>query len=60
MDCNFSFKHYEETLKKALDKGYKFFKFGEFKEAENYEKVIFLRHDVDISPNSAILLLFDY
>ena len=53
-NCNFSFKHYEECLNDALGRGYKFLKFNEINEAEKYDKVIFMRHDVDMNVDHAL------
>src|SRR3989338_6927946 len=51
-DCNFLLKHYEENLRLALKKGYKFMtikEFGEEFESKKKipEKMIVLRHDID-------------
>ena len=54
-NCNFKFQHYEETLKSALQKGYSFFKFSDYDEGIKQSKVIFLRHDVDISLTNALV-----
>lgn len=52
MKCNFTFKHYDEILKVALQNGYKFLLFGE--NDKKYKKIIYLRHDVDLSPNNVV------
>ncbi|MDD2696648.1 MAG: hypothetical protein PHE52_00620 [Candidatus Pacebacteria bacterium] len=52
--CDFSFRHYEEILKLALKKGYRFLSFRE--NSKKYKKIIYLRHDIDISPDNAIKL----
>lgn len=54
MDCNFTLKHYEEILKLALNKGYHFLLFQQ--KPDKYKKVIYLRHDIDISPDNVIKL----
>lgn len=52
MICNFTFKHYEEILKLAVKNRYHFLLFQE--SSEKYKKIIYLRHDIDISPANAI------
>ena len=52
MKCNFTFKHYNEIIKTALQNGYKFLLFGE--NYKKHKKIIYLRHDVDISPNNVL------
>ena len=55
MNCNFSFKHYEEILKAALKSNYEFIDFAEFIKRDknsrknNFlnQKICLLRHDID-------------
>ncbi len=54
MECNFSLKHYEECLKLAKEKGFKFLSFNEFDKKNKYEKTIFMRHDVDVQVDIAM------
>ena len=48
--CNFTFRHYGNILKSAKRKG---FKFAFFTERNSSQKVIYLRHDIDISLENA-------
>lgn len=52
MICNFSMKHYEECLRLAKKKGYKFLRFDEYNKKKG--KVIFLRHDIDFNIDNAL------
>jgi len=52
MTCDFSFKHYTETLRQAT-KTYTFYTFKDFPDNSN-EKYILLRHDIDASLNRAL------
>lgn len=54
MKCNFTFEYYDEVLKLALDKGYRFLLFQD--DPKKYKKIIYLRHDIDITPDNAIKL----
>ena len=54
LGCDFSLRHYEQCIKAAKDSGYVFLKFHEWQEFEKYDKVIFLRHDIDMDIDSAM------
>jgi len=54
MKCDFSLKHYGECLTLAKQKGYKFLTFNEYDQKEKYNKVIFMRHDVDLQIDVAL------
>jgi hypothetical protein len=54
MDCNFSLKHYNETLALAKEKGYTFSRMRDYDKNIDNSKVIFLRHDVDIQIENAL------
>lgn len=47
MDCNYTYDHYEEMLKFALDKGYAFYTTSDFFHVDLKEPFIVLVHDVD-------------
>ena len=47
MACNFTFAHYGEILRKALDEGYAFHTFSGLLDARPQGRVMVLRHDVD-------------
>jgi hypothetical protein len=49
MKCDFSLRHYEECLREAQKKGYAFLPLREYKRDKDFEKKVYLRHDVDIS-----------
>jgi hypothetical protein len=51
---NFTFLHYENTLKLALDKGYNFLKCEQYKHIPKIDKLIIMRHDVDFSLKNAL------
>lgn len=54
MECNFTLKHYRESLELAKEKGYVFSIMKDYDKNIDNEKVIFLRHDVDISIKNAL------
>lgn len=54
MNCNFSYKHYREMLKKALNAGFVICNFRDYEKNKKEEKLIILRHDVDYSPKRAL------
>lgn len=54
MKCSHSFEHYKKSLQKAINEGYVFLKMEDHKLSKNYEKVIFLRHDIDLSVKNAL------
>ena len=56
MNCNFTYKHYVEMLELAKKKGYKILPLCEYN--PKHKKVIYLRHDVDTSPEKAETLAF--
>lgn len=50
--CDFTYQHYQEILKTALKKGYKFSLFSKYNSKN--KKIIFLRHDIDVFPKLAL------
>lgn len=52
MECNFSLEHYSCILNNAFRAGYEFKGFHE--QAPENSKVIFLRHDIDVSVSMAL------
>lgn len=54
MECNFSLKHYEECLDTAKKNGYVFLTFNEFAKKDEFEKSIFMRHDIDFQLDVAL------
>ncbi len=54
VECDFSYKHFIECINNALKKGYTFLKFNENNKANEYNKVIFFRHDVDFDVELAL------
>lgn len=54
MECNFTIKHYKETLALAKQKGYVFSTMRDYNKNINNDKVIFMRHDVDMSVQNAL------
>ena len=52
MMCDFSFKHYTDTLKEWREEGYIFKTFNNYKSYD--KKQIVLRHDIDVSLDSAL------
>jgi hypothetical protein len=54
MRCDFTLRHYRETLQLAKDKGYIFPKMKDYEQYLNQERVIFLRHDIDIQLKNAL------
>lgn len=53
MPCDFSFKHYEETLERARN-SYRFITMKEFDEFKNENWLFMLRHDVDFHIKRAL------
>ena len=53
---NFTYKYYKSTLKNALNKGYNFIKCNQYHLIKNYDKLIILRHDVDLNIDNALIL----
>jgi len=49
--CDFTFRHYEEILKTAKQKG---FKFAFFQKKKSFKRTIYLRHDIDVSLENAL------
>ena len=47
MECNFTFKHYAETLERALTSGYKFYTHLDYWRRRPDGPSILLRHDID-------------
>ena len=45
--CGFTFKHYEESLKLAKEKGYSFSRLCDFDDNKGSKLLIVLRHDLD-------------
>ncbi|KKQ18754.1 MAG: hypothetical protein US31_C0002G0099 [Berkelbacteria bacterium GW2011_GWA1_36_9] len=54
MKCDFSVKHYQEILEKALKDDFKIINFQKLKKAQKSSKIILLRHDIDCSPRRAL------
>lgn len=54
MKCDFSLKHYENTLRLAKNKGYIFVLMRDYDKYINNKKMIFLRHDVDSKVSNTI------
>lgn len=54
MECNFSTKHYLETINAYLDNGYKITPVSDYFHHKTYDKQILLRHDVDLSLDYAL------
>lgn len=54
MKCTNKFSHYKESLEKAINLDYHFLKLNEYSEIENHEKIIILRHDIDLSLENAL------
>ncbi len=52
--CNFSYKHYRETLTKYMNAGYKFVTLPEYRSFKNKTKLILIRHDVDKSVKKSL------
>ena len=52
-DCDFSYEHYRYVLETAIDNGYRFASFDDEKIPLNH-KVIFVHHDIDVSPIKAV------
>lgn len=51
---NFTFLHYKNTLKLALDKEYNFLKCEQYDSISKFNKLIILRHDIDFSLENAL------
>jgi hypothetical protein len=49
MECDFSLRHYEECLREAKKKEYTILPLKEYKRDGEFDKTLYLRHDVDIS-----------
>lgn len=49
--CDFSFRHYESILKTSKRKG---FKFSSFTQKDKTGKIVYLRHDIDVSVGQAL------
>ncbi|MEZ5195350.1 MAG: hypothetical protein R2764_02795 [Bacteroidales bacterium] len=56
MKCSHQFSHYQDSLNKAFENGYHFLMLKQFKQIENYQKVILLRHDVDLLLKNALIM----
>lgn len=54
MECNFTLKHYGDSIALALEKGYFFSKMEDHDKNIHHDRIIFLRHDVDIQINNAL------
>lgn len=54
MECNFTIRHYKETIALAKQKGYIFSTMRDYDKNINNYKVIFMRHDVDMSVQNAL------
>ncbi len=54
MNCDFTYKHYREMLKKALKEGFIISNFRDYEKNKKASKLIILRHDVDYSPKRAL------
>ena len=51
IDCGFTLKHYREILEQARAAGYQF---ADFLQPPNGKPLLYLRHDVDVSPDNAL------
>lgn len=49
-NCNFSYKHYRDILRQAIEAGFTVTNFRDFKNLKNSSKIIILRHDIDALP----------
>ncbi len=47
MPCNFTFKHYEEIIQKALECEYVFYTFNEYIDKKPKGNAMLMRHDID-------------
>jgi hypothetical protein len=54
VECNFSTKHYLETINTYLANGYRITPVSDFFRNNTYDKQILLRHDVDLSLDYAL------
>lgn len=54
MECNFTLKHYKETLDLAKKNGYIFSTMQDYNKNINKSKIIFLRHDIDFNVKNAL------
>ena len=54
--CDFTFRHYEEMLREAKDRGYTFVRHRDHWKTKNLDKVIFMRHDVDLNMRNAFII----
>jgi hypothetical protein len=53
--CEFNIRHWRRVLQDALDSGYRFYTFHDWREeTEHPARSIILRHDIDISPELAV------
>lgn len=53
-NCDFSYHHYQEILKKALKAGFTITNFCDFDKVSNRSKIMILRHDIDYFPHRAL------
>lgn len=52
--CRFTFRHYDEILKTAKDSGYEFISMDDYAKGKRADKILIIRHDIDISPQRAV------
>lgn len=56
MKCDFSYSHYRQILKEALRNDFVLTSFRDFEKNKKNPKIIILRHDIDYSPQRALVL----
>lgn len=54
MKCVNTLSHYSETLRKAKELDYQFLRLCDYKEIDTFNKIILLRHDIDLSLENAL------
>ena len=54
MECNFTYKHFEETANLAKKLGFSFFAMHDFLAKKPRDKFIVMRHDIDLSLRHAL------
>ena len=55
--CRFSLRHYRSTLETYLKNGYQITNFRDLEGGAAKQRVLLLRHDIDISPSAAIPMM---
>lgn len=56
MRCDFTLPHFQEICHLLMEHGYRFISFGEDGAVPDHQRVVLLRHDIDVSLESALII----